>query len=165
MKTSVQNDIKIPKSGFKRSKFNWSHDINSTFGWGEVQPIECKLLVPNSKTVVNNKGLIRFAPMLSPTFGRVRYKSFSQFVPLEDIYPNFGSMMSQEPKSTSNQTAIAKKLVNIPLCHLSAWAFMGARATVYFAIQTNDGKTGVCWQLPEEKLQAKIGRASCRERV
>ena len=141
MKTNVQNDIKIPKSGFKRSKFNWSHDINSTFGWGEVQPIECKLLVPNSKTIVNNKGLIRFAPMLSPTFGRVRYKSFSQFVPLEDIYPNFGSFMSQEPKSTANQTQIAKKLVNIPLCHLSSWAFMGARATVYFAIQTNDGKT------------------------
>lgn len=141
MKTSVQNDIKVPKSGFKRSKFNWSHDINSTFGWGEVQPTECKLLVPNSKTVVNNKGLIRFAPMLSPTFGRVRYKSFSQFVPLEDIYPNFGSMMSQEPKSTANQTQVATKLVNIPLCHLSSWAFMGARATVYFAIQTNDGKT------------------------
>ena len=56
MKTNVQNDIKIPISGFKRSKFNWSHDINTTFGWGEIQPTECKLLVPGSKTIVNSKG-------------------------------------------------------------------------------------------------------------
>ena len=141
MKTNVQSDIKIPKSGFKRSKFNWSHDINTTFGWGEVQPTECKLLVPGSKTIVNSKGLVRFAPMLVPTFGRVHYKSFSQFVPLEDVFPNFGSFMSQEPTSTASKTAVAKKLCCAPLAHISSWAFLGARATMYFAIGTNDGKT------------------------
>ena len=141
MKTNIQSDIKIPKSGFKRSKFNWSHDVNTTFGWGEIQPTECKLLVPGSKTVNNSKGLVRFAPMLVPTFGRVHYKSFSQFVPLEDVFPNFGSFMSQEPTSTAAKTAVAKKLCCAPLAHISSWAFLGARATMYFAIPTNDGKT------------------------
>lgn len=141
MKTNIQSDIKIPKSGFKRNRFNWSHDINTTFGWGEVQPTECKLLVPGSKTSVNSKGLVRFAPMVVPTFGRVHYKSFSQFVPLEDVFPNFGSFMSQEPTSTASKTAVAKKLCCAPLSHLSSWAFLGARATMYFAIDTNDGKT------------------------
>jgi len=141
MKTNIQKDIKIPKSGFKRSKFNWSHDVNTTFGWGEIQPTECKLLVPGSKTINNSKGLVRFAPMLVPTFGRVHYKSFSQFVPLEDVFPNFGSFMSQEPTSTAAKTAVAKKLCCAPLAHVSSWCFLGARATMYFAIPTNDGKS------------------------
>lgn len=141
MKTNVQSQIKIPKSGFKRSKLPWSHDVNTTFGWGEIQPTECKLIIPGSKTVERRKGLVRFAPMVAPTFGRVRYKSFSQFVPIEDVYPNFGSMMTQEPKSTAVMTKVAKGLLSAPLAHISSWAFMGARATLYFAAQTDDGHT------------------------
>lgn len=141
MKTNVQSDIKIPKSGFRRSKFNWQHDINTTFGWGEVQPIECKFLPPGSKTVVNSKTLVRFAPMLVPTFGRVRYKTYSQFIPLERIFPNLASMLAQEPKTTASATKVANHLMNAPLAQISSWCFMGARATLYFAIDTNDGKT------------------------
>ena len=43
MKTNKLNKIKIQKSGFKRSKFNWSHDVNTTFGWGEIQPTQCRM--------------------------------------------------------------------------------------------------------------------------
>lgn len=32
MKSNKQGKIKVNKSGYKRSKFNWSHDVNTTFG-------------------------------------------------------------------------------------------------------------------------------------
>ena len=69
MKTNRQKKIRLPKSGFNRSRFNWSHDVNTTFGWGEIQPTQCKLIVPNSKTMLSTQELVRLAPMVDPTFG------------------------------------------------------------------------------------------------
>lgn len=33
MKSNKQSKIKVNKSGYKRSRFNWSHDVNTTFNW------------------------------------------------------------------------------------------------------------------------------------
>ena len=104
MKTNKLKKIPVPKSGFKRSRFNWSHDVNTTFSWGEVQPTQCKLLIPNSKTTLSTQSLIRLAPMVAPTFGRVRYKTYNQFVKLAEIFPNWDALMAQEPKSTGYGT-------------------------------------------------------------
>ena len=77
MKVNKQKKIKVENSGFKRSKFNWSHDVNTTFGWGEIQPTQCKMLIPGSKTTMQAQNLIRLAPMVAPTFGRVKYKTYN----------------------------------------------------------------------------------------
>ena len=53
MRTNKQSKIVVPKSGFKRSRFNWSHDVNTTFAWGEMQPTQCKMLIPGSKTTMD----------------------------------------------------------------------------------------------------------------
>ena len=62
MKTNKQKKIQTPVSGFKRSRFNWAHDVNTTFSWGEIQPTQCKFIVPNSKTTLSTQELIRMAP-------------------------------------------------------------------------------------------------------
>lgn len=141
MKTNKQKDIKVNKSGFKRSRFNWTHDVNTTFNWGEIQPTQCKLLIPNSKTTMSAQSLIRLAPMVAPTFGRVKYKTFNQFVALSEIFPNFDAMMAQEPKSTSVKTKVPQAIPTCSLAQLSYWVLHGARATIYFAQPTLDGQT------------------------
>lgn len=131
-KTNNLSQIPVPKSGFKRSRFNWTHDVNTTFSWGEIQPTQCKLLVPNSKTTMSAQNLIRLAPLVAPTFGRVKYKTYNQFVGLSEIFPNLGSLLSQEPITTAYGTQVVKNLPSVKLGQLSAWVLFGARATLYY---------------------------------
>lgn len=133
MKSNKQKKIVVKNSGYKRSKFNWAHDVNTTFSWGEIQPTQCKMLIPGSKTTCQVQNLIRLAPMPSPTFGRVKYKTFNQFVEMADVFPNFDAMMAQEPKSTASGTKIPQEIPSIKLGKLSAYVLMGARATLYYA--------------------------------
>ena len=141
MKSNRQSKIKVNKSGFKRSRFNWSHDVNTTFAWGEIQPTQCKLLIPGSKTTMKTQNLIRLAPMPAPTFGRVKYKTYNQFVGMSEIFPNWDAMMAQMPKSTANGTITPSDIPTTKLGYLSQWVLHGARATLYLAESTSDGNT------------------------
>lgn len=137
--TNKQHEIKIPIAGRRRSRFNWTHDVNTTFAWGEIQPTQCKLLVPNSNTTFSAQSLIRLAPMVAPTFGRVKYKTYNQFVPLADVFPNFDALMAQEPVSTADSTQVPYYIPRIPLGLLSSYVLVGARATLYWVNdQLND---------------------------
>lgn len=132
MKTNKQKKIQTPESGFKRSKFNWSHDVNTTFSWGEIQPTQVKLIQPDSKTTMSTQELIRLAPMVAPTFGRIKFKTFNQFVPIAELFKNYDRMMAQEPVSTSFGTRVPQALPSINLGRLSSYVLHGARATVYY---------------------------------
>lgn len=133
MKTNKQKNIKIKNSGFKRSRFNWSHDVNTTHTWGEIQPTQCKLLVPGSKTTMSTQDLIRLAPMVAPTFGRVKYKTFNQFVALSEIFPNFDAFMAQEPLSKVGGTKVPTEVPFVTLADLSMYCLFGAKASLYWA--------------------------------
>lgn len=155
MKTNRQKKIVLPKSGFKRSPFAWAHDVNTTFSWGEIQPTQCKLIQPNSKTTLATQELIRLAPLVEPTFGRVKYKTFNQFVPIADLFANYDRMMAQEPVSTAFGTKVPEALPSIILGRLCSYVLHGARATVYWSqgssnatrLQNyNDGKMGTLYR-------------------
>lgn len=133
MKANKQKQIVIKNSGFKRSRFNWSHDVNTTFSWGEIQPTQCKMIIPGSKTTLNTRELIRLAPMVAPTFGRVRYKTYNQFVALSEIFPNFDAFMAQEPLSKTGGTKVPNLIPSIMLGKLSAYVLFGAKASLYWA--------------------------------
>lgn len=132
MKSNKQKKIVVKKSGYKRSRFNWAHDVNTTYSWGEIQPTMCKMVVPNSKTTIQTQQLIRLAPMVAPTFGRVKVKNYSQFVPMAEVFPNFDAMMAQEPKSTENGTKVPAAIPYITLGLLSQYILIGARGTLYW---------------------------------
>ena len=137
MKTNKQNKIKIKNSGFKRSRFNWSHDVNTTHTWGEIQPTQCKLLVPGSKTTMSTQDLIRLAPMVAPTFGRVKYKTFNQFVACSEIFPNWDAFMAQEPVTKSGGTKVPTEVPYVTLGELSAYCLFGAKASLYWTPNPN----------------------------
>lgn len=148
MKTNKQKKIKVPQSGNKRAHFNWAHDVNTTFSWGEIQPTQCKLIQPGSKTTMKAQSLIRLAPMVAPTFGRVKYKTFNQFVPVEDIFENYGSLMSQEPVNRNGRIKVAQALPAIKLGQLSAWCLQGARASLYWV---DEGVSGAAREALSKK--------------
>lgn len=132
MKANKQSKIKIPKSGYKRSKFNLSHDVNSTFSFGEIQPVGCRMLQPGSKTTVSTQSLLRLAPLVAPTFGRLKYKTFNQFVDVMDIFPNYDALMAQQPVNRNGRTKVPQKIPSVKLGQLSSWVYQGAKATLYW---------------------------------
>ena len=168
MRSNKQKDIMVPKSGFKRSRFNWSHDVNTTYNWGEIQPTQCKLVVPNSKTTMSKQDLIRLAPMVAPTFGRVKYKTFSQFVALSEVFPNIAALLAQEPVIKNGVKKVPTEVVSTKLGFLSQLCLLGAHATLYHTISLPNANAGIyeCghrtwngsgWTLPAEWNTIKNG--------
>lgn len=86
--------IKLGKSKRDRVKLDLTHDVNTTAGFGEVQPLMCREMIPGSTMDVKVESFVRLAPMPVPTFGRIKYKTYHQFVPIADIYRKFENMLS-----------------------------------------------------------------------
>lgn len=96
MKNNQIGSIAVAQAGHPRSRFNLSHDVNSTASLGDLQPLQCQFMVPNSKASLDVESLVRAAPMPAPTFGRIEYKMWSMFVPLDEVFPNYDAMMSRQ---------------------------------------------------------------------
>lgn len=140
MKHSNISAIKASLPNVKKSKFNLSHDNNTTYDWGSVQPLMSKLMLPDSSININMEQLTRLAPMVVPTFGRVKLKNVAHFVPCAEIFPNWDGMMSQTKvtRSTSSNGASVNSYVpkNVPFVNnnvLAAFCLAGAKVNLYWS--------------------------------
>lgn len=133
------NDIQIQKSGFKRSPFNFSHDVNTTLGFGECQPFMCKLLTPNSKTTVSAESLIRPAPMVAPTFGRIRMRDLHNFVSFSDLSPLLAHLLAQTSVSAGTQTFVPTQVPHCKLSMLSCACLVGSSVSIWRSEHSTTG--------------------------
>ena len=136
MKTNNSfNKITIDSAGFSRSKFGLGHDVNTTASIGDTQPLCCRLMVPNSKTTMSMRHLVRMAPMVVPTFGRLKAKTWSSFVGMSDLLPkSFPALLAKAPTAIADLTsnpAVPSALPHMYLSDLSAMVLCGAQWTVY----------------------------------
>ena len=86
----------------KKSLFDFGHDLNSTFSWGELQPTNCQLVPTPSHCRFRISSLVRCFPLLSPVFGRVSYKQFHNFISFSDIFPKWKEVLSNQKSLTWN---------------------------------------------------------------
>ena len=132
MKTSNLGNVAVGNSSHPRKKFDWTHDVNTTCEWGAVQPLMCRLIPAGSKSKVSTEQLIRFAPLVVPTFGRVKVKNWHYFVAMSDLSQNFASLMAERSVSRSQgYEFVPKKVPHMPLGVLSWMIFFGAKLTIY----------------------------------
>lgn len=88
--------VNVERVTLPKSRFDYSHDVLTTFDWGECQPVNCRLLpVAGMKVKMSSDYQIRLAPMPSPTFGRIFFRLYHQFVPLTDIFKQFPHFLAQ----------------------------------------------------------------------
>lgn len=87
----------------KKNHFDWSHDVNTTSDFGFCQPTLIKSLIPNTKVSLKTNTFTRLAPLPAPLFGRIKMKQYTQFIPMNDVFPAFGNMQNQ----TSIRTSVA----------------------------------------------------------
>ena len=72
-----------------------SFDSNTTFGFGNVQPLFCKFVVPHSKLHINFGQLTRLAPLVVPSFARLKQLNDFVFVPMNKVFPAFDAFLSR----------------------------------------------------------------------
>lgn len=87
-----------------------SHDVNSTFGFGNVQPSMCQYMSIGDSLNLNAKQLVRLAPLPVPTFGRMSVVNRAVFVPCRDVFPYFDAMLSNQTVTTNDDTFIPKQV-------------------------------------------------------
>lgn len=133
MNNQSLSKINLVKSGHKRERFNFSRDVNTTADFGSVQPAQCKWLVPGTKSTMNTKSLTRLAPMVAPTFGRLKFKLWHVFVPCSDVYKAFDSVMAQQFSFQAGSGTVSRvnALPSMTIQQLSSLCLAGARLSVW----------------------------------
>lgn len=78
----------------------------TTNGFGFVQPIQCRELIPQDHVKIRSGNQIRLQPLVKPTFGRVEIKTYHGFVPISDIYHPFESLLAGKTYNGANSSYI-----------------------------------------------------------
>lgn len=81
----------------KHYSHNYRMTNSTTANFSFVQPLMCRMMLPNSTIKGRLASFVRLAPMPFPTFGDLRFRTIARFIPIEDVYPAFASFMSQKP--------------------------------------------------------------------
>lgn len=123
--------IAIRSSNRARKPFNWSHDVNTTATFGEVQPVLLSEIIPNSKVKLSSRKLVRLAPMLSPTFGRIKLKTKKYFVGMSDLTRNFSALMAEQAVARDGAVFQPMEVPHVSERFLSAFALVGARVSLW----------------------------------
>ena len=79
----------------KRYRNRLSFDSNTSFGCGNLQPLFAKFCVKNSKLNINFGQLTRLAPLVVPSFARLKQINDFVFVPISHVMPSFEAFMTQ----------------------------------------------------------------------
>lgn len=98
--------------GFNKKRYtrDMSFDNNTTFSFGDVQPLYSQFLLPNSDINVSTKSFVRLSPLKWPTFGRLHLELVSRFVPVSEVFAPFESLLSNIPYSHSGVNFIPSSL-------------------------------------------------------
>lgn len=104
-----------------------SFDSNTTFGFGNVQPLFCKFVVPHSKLNINFGQLTRLAPLVVPSFARLKQLNDFVFVPMNKVFPAFDAFLSRNMIYGTSKNYIPDsvpsitnhRLFNLLVCHYS----------------------------------------------
>lgn len=146
--TTRLSKIEVQKAGeVKKSKFNFSKDVASTYGFGEVQPLFIRPCVTGKEShswTIDT--LIRLSPMAVSTFGRMRYNISNHFVPFDDIYPSYKFVIGNQASTYNSDGYVPHKFPTITqdflMCFLSTYPF----STYSLSIRGGTNSTNSAWQ-------------------
>ena len=90
----------------QRGKHNLSHNVATSFDFGRVQPVFCKLVTPDSHIKGSLDAKIRVMPMPLPPFGAINMKLYGQFVSCQDLMHSFPEFISGQVYSSSSNSYV-----------------------------------------------------------
>lgn len=78
----------------RRYNSSITFDNNTTFGFGNLQPLFCKFVLPKSKFSCNLNQLTRLSPLVVPTFARLKQVNDFVYVNMNKVFPAFDAFLS-----------------------------------------------------------------------
>lgn len=130
--------VNLGTSKNKKSFFPISLDSSSSANFGEVIPLFCHEIVPDSHVKISISDAVRFAPLSFPTFGRAYLKTYSFAHQISDLFPPFDDMLARTPYTSSNGTSyIPQSVPTVPLWFLWLSVLSNCEFTIYSTNLTN----------------------------
>lgn len=132
MKTAMVGNIQVQTAGRKKSDFDFSHTVNTTARFGELQPIQCVKINAHSKYKCNASTVIRALPLVAPvTSGTIKAKVYHKFVGMSDLLNSWPSYLTGQPKQTSSGPVRFIQPPTMLLRDLSAFCLIGCKFSIY----------------------------------
>lgn len=129
--------ISIRTSRRKRVPHSFSHDVNASMRVGEILPSVIREIIPNTKSKIQSRNIIRLAPLVAPSYANLSLKHKMYFVGMSDLSRNFTAFMAKQPVTRSGKIFTPNQMPYLPLSFLSALCLIGARGTLY-ALRASD---------------------------
>lgn len=124
----------------KRYSRDMSFDNNTTYGFGEVQPLMCQYLSPDSDIKIGAKSLVRLSPLKYPSFARVRLELVSRFVPMTEVYAPFECLLSNIPFSTGSAQFVPSNVPSILSNVLTVYLLQHSYCSLYTFVDGSASK-------------------------
>lgn len=101
------------------------HDLNrqgvTTSGFGFCQPLQVREMIAQDHVRLRVAEACRLQPVVKPTFGRLMLKTYNGFVPIEDLYHPYGSLLAGKSYAGAFATYIP---TTVPYISSSVLTFM-----------------------------------------
>lgn len=150
--TSKISKISVEKVGeARKARFNYDHDVASTYGFGEVQPVMIRPCVQGQETHVwQVNSMVRLSPMAVATFGRIDYRISNHFVPFEDILPSWKQILGNQPTVYDGTGQVPHKFPTITQDFLQVMLSIYPYATYSMNIRGGSNSANYDWQYNPE---------------
>lgn len=140
MKTGSIGNIRVQASKGSSNVHNFSHNLYTSCGFGEVSPTKCLQCDADSKTNLKEEFLCYLADLNAPTYGHVNVNFWHYFVEIEDLFSIFPQLLAQikifnvgrDPNDpNTNGMNIPIELPWVPRNLLCMMLLIGASVSVY----------------------------------
>lgn len=111
--------ISIARNAPKKTKRNLSHEVSTTSDFGFCQPIVCREMVAQDSFNLRLGQIVRLQPLSKPTFGSIKVKNYTAFVPMADIFHPYESLLAGQTYAGAASRYIP---VSVPKIRLSTLA-------------------------------------------
>lgn len=89
---------------------DFKHDVNSTLGFGFCEPTLIHSMHAKSKIDLKTSSVVRLAPLPCPTFGRLKARQDTVFVPMTDVFEAWNEFITGTGYSTANGSGVPTTL-------------------------------------------------------
>lgn len=130
----------------KKYRHPLPQNVYTTSQFGFLQPSLCRELSAQDSAKLRIASLVRLQPLSKPTFGRMFLKQYNAFVPIEELYHPFASMLKGESYRGSGAHYVPTKVPNLPLSFLTLCTYL-CSSIRFFTCTDNSLTPNVSMQL------------------
>lgn len=125
--------VDVAKQSGKKWLHKLAHDFSTTSDFGFCQPCLCREMNAQDTASVRFGQIVRLNPLVVPTFGEVKLKTYSSFVKTADLYHGFESLLTGESYNGAIRSYVPTVTPCISFCDLTTFIYRFSNITIYKA--------------------------------